>query len=525
MNASPFNKGDKIVGYCRYSEGDEQGLKNTSTDEQEQAIRKFCDENGLEVVRIFADPFASGRSVQGREHYLEMLSFLLHKKKPDVQGVVLWDYERYGRNYDQAQLDSTRLRMAGYKLFSLQQPIVSDSPFTPVLEAMYFASAQNQSDMISADVKRALQHNFQKYKVIPRSCIPDGWIAVPVSMGVFSDGSPRVGYKAEPDPDMIEPIREAIEARISGQPTAVVRYILPPTFSAHLEKIEKLFRKPLLYGSLTYGGTTIEDYCTPIIDKATWDKLQTANAAIKRKVRKEGSGAYSANRALLSGLCFCGVCGERVYINRRKSKGHLYETYYCNHKHIGWSRTTLDELVIRSAIDLLSGDNFERTKALLQNKPPEEHSAEYIAHVQNELAKVERQIEKITEAIAFAGALQGLILKLQALEMQREGYLSTLAPEAPKNALSVAYTVSQLRDSVVAVLKDEKSSADDKRSALSLFIRSVTIYGAGRIVIRHGLPLAVESEMSGAPTAPPEDTSTHSQLIAEFWLTPRLPDA
>ena len=36
---SPFSAGDKVVAYCRYSEGDNQGLKNTSTEEQEQAIR------------------------------------------------------------------------------------------------------------------------------------------------------------------------------------------------------------------------------------------------------------------------------------------------------------------------------------------------------------------------------------------------------------------------------------------------------------------------------------------------------
>ena len=112
-NISPFNKGDKVVAYCRYSEGDDQGLKNTSTEEQEAAIRKFCESAEIDLVRVYADPFASGRSVAKRDKYLEMLSYLLHKKKPDVQGVVLWDFERYGRNYDQAQLDAARLRMAG----------------------------------------------------------------------------------------------------------------------------------------------------------------------------------------------------------------------------------------------------------------------------------------------------------------------------------------------------------------------------------------------------------------------------
>lgn len=53
---SPFQQGDKVVAYCRYSEGDEQGLKNTSTEEQADAIRKFCDENRLQLVTIYSAP-------------------------------------------------------------------------------------------------------------------------------------------------------------------------------------------------------------------------------------------------------------------------------------------------------------------------------------------------------------------------------------------------------------------------------------------------------------------------------------
>jgi DNA invertase Pin-like site-specific DNA recombinase len=243
MNISPFKRGDKVVGYCRYSEGDEQGLKNQSTEEQADAIRHFCEENQLILVRVFSDPFASGRSVAKRDHYLEMLSFLLHKKKPDVQGVVLWDFERYGRNYDQAQLDAARLRMAGYKLFSLQQPIADNSPFAHVLEAMYFASAQNQSDMISADVKRALQANFTKYKAVPRSTIGWGWIPEPVNMGVLTDGSPRIGYKAVPDPEKVQLIRQAIDARLRGASLTQCRQIMG--LSNNLI-VKRIFRKPLL---------------------------------------------------------------------------------------------------------------------------------------------------------------------------------------------------------------------------------------------------------------------------------------
>ena len=277
---SPFQPGDKVVAYCRYSEGDEQGLKNQSTEEQADAIQKFCDANNLILTRVFADPFASGRSVAKRDHYLEMLSYLLHKKKPDVQGVVLWDFERYGRNYDQAQLDAARLRMAGYKLFSLQQPIADNSPFAHVLEAMYFASAQNQSDMISADVKRALQANFTKYKAIPRSSIGWGWKPEPVDMGFLSDGSQRIGYRSVPDPEKADLIRQAVDARLRGASFSQCRQILG--VSNNLD-VKRLFRKIQLYGAYSYGDTVIDDYCDPIISKEKFDELQIFEKSHPRK--------------------------------------------------------------------------------------------------------------------------------------------------------------------------------------------------------------------------------------------------
>lgn len=508
-NISPFHPGDKVVGYCRYSEGAEQGLKNQSTEEQAAAIRKFCDDNGLVLTQIFADPFASGRSVAKRDKYLEMLSFLLHKKKPDVQGLIVWDWERYGRNFDQAQLDAARLRMAGYKLFSLQQPIADSGPFAHVLEAMYFASAQNQSDMISADVKRALQSNFIKWKVVPRSCIPDGWCGVPVDMGFLTDGSPRVGYRAEPDPEYIEKIREGITARLNGATIKAVCEILGGKFSTYNKTIN-LLTKPLLYGSFTYGGTTIEDYCAPIIDRETWDKLQVKNKALSRKTRRPGSGAFSENRALLSGLCWCGVCGERAYIFRRKAKGHLYETYYCNDKHLNFRQEDLDRAVLGAAFDILRGDYYEHLKKMWAEtrvKPNPQISNDII---RREIEKIDKKLASIAEAIAVAGSSRTLILKLKDLETQRDSLEARLLPFAADSLDYILKGIDNLRDSILAVIQDEKSTTDELRDALSLFVSAVITYPEGTVIIRHMLP-GVGGELSGTFQAPPEAQGVYPQ--------------
>ena len=520
-NASPFKPGDKVVAYCRYSEGDEQGLKNQSTEEQAEAIRRFCDANGLELVRIFADPFASGRSVAKRDHYLEMLSYLLKGKKrvDGIAGLVVWDWERYGRNFDQAQLDAAKLRMHGYKMFSLQQPIVDEGPFARVLEAMYFASAQNQSDMISADVKRALQNNFQKWKVIPRSCIPDGWIPVAVDMGYFSDGTPRIGYSAEPDPDMMPRIRQAVEMRIGGAPISEIKHLLGGPFAKRPEKIERLLSKPLLYGSFTYGGTTIEEYCTPIIDKPTFDRLQIANASGKAKIRKPGSGAWSKNRAMLSGLLICGVCGERVYINRRKAKGRLYETYYCNHKHSNFRRELLDDVIRSAAIDLLTGEKYEITKAKLLEGLDQDDQPDDTGAILTEIMAIDKRLDNLTEAIADAPHSAALLLKLAELEARRDNLSSILQKPAESRSDAFCDVLDDLRDQTLAVLANEKSSTEDLRTALSMFISAIRLYPDGAVELSHAIPgfSAVGSEMSGLPAAPPEGELIYSQTTIRAW--------
>lgn len=460
QNISPFQPGDKVIAYCRYSEGDDQGLKNTSTEEQEAAIRRFCLQNNLQLVQVFADPFASGRSVAKRDKYLEMLSFLLHKKKPDIQGLILWDYERYGRNYDRAQYDAAQLRMKGYKLYSMQQPIVDNGPFSHVLEAMYFASAQNQSDMISADVKRSLQSRFTKYGAVPKSNIPDGWKPVPVKMGYYTDGRERIGYRAEPDPVYINRIQKAIDARLEGATVADMREILGKKLGSCHVKVQALMKKPLLYGTMTYGGTTIEDYCAPIISKETFDRLQTYNASVPTRRRSPGAGVYSLNRSMLSGLLICSECGEHMHLDRRKAKGHAYETYYCNHYHIGLRRDIIEPFIIEKCIELLTDQYQDTRNALidaLQSDLPAEPDKRAI---ETEIAQFDRKIARVVDAVADTDVPPAaLIVKLKSLEKEKKDLEKKLNDvDLGIDIDRICATSDRLRDSILKILKNKNST-------------------------------------------------------------------
>lgn len=510
MNMSPFDSGDKVVGYCRYSGGEEQGLKNTSTDEQEAAIRRFCEQNDLILVKVYADPFVSGRSIKGREHYMEMMSDLLHnkRKKTDIAGLIAWDFERLHRNMDQAQLDAARLRMAGYKIYSIQQPVMDNGPFARVMEAMYFASAQNQSDMISADVRRALRSNFEKYKVIPRSNISLGWIAVPVHMGFYSNGQPRVGYKAEPDPELSPRIRQAIEKRFEGATLEEMKIIIGGLFlNKPRDYIRRLMFRPLLYGCFTYGGQTMEDYCEPIIDKDTFDKLQLYNKYAPREHEKP-QGHYSKNRPLLSNMLYCGVCGKKAFLDRRKAKGRLYETYYCNDKHVGFRREILDNLVVEKGIELLSDEQYKHAVETIVKglQSPFDEPVDKDT-VNAEIAKIDRKIARISSAIEDSDeSPAALVKRLSELEKQRAELALAAAPaDDPEVQNKVLAECERIRQHILCVLKDEKSGTEDIRTALSLFIHSVVIYPDSKVLIRYTLPgfAEVASTATRKVTAPP----------------------
>jgi len=515
MSASPFQAGDKVVAYCRYSEGDEQGLKNQSTEEQEAAIRKFCETNKLELVRVFADPFASGRSVAKRDHYLEMLSFLLHKKKPDVQGVVLWDFERYGRNYDQAQLDAAKLRMAGYKLFSLQQPITDDGPFAKVLEAMYFASAQNQSDMISADVKRALQYNFKTHKVIPRSSIGWGWVPEPVQMGYLTNGTPRIGYRAVPDPDKKDLIKQAVIMRLGGSSLTDCRYLLGMTSNW---KVSKLFANPLLYGQMTYGETTMEDYCEPIVSKEEWTRLQVQTEKIR--TRKPGKqGGWSAKTPMLSGMLYCAECGGPMYLYRRVSKGHLYERYYCEDTCFpGIKKDKLEELVIKMVTDALVPEKIEEYRSvfptLWEGSKDERESRNKDIAVR--IGELNEQIENAVNAITHGLYSDALALRLQSLESEKNTLEASIGNvDEQTNADTLYTTVARLSKAVRETLL---SDADDatKKTALETCVQSILINAAGKVQISMYIPGTsphVGGEYGKSVQAPPEGVTYLLQLV------------
>src|ERR1043165_1644472 len=128
---SPRNLGDHhamplvlpstyIVGYVRVSKT-EQGL-GWSPANQEAAIRRFAEQNGLAVVGVYADIGRSGGSLRNRRGLLSVLQTV---KQGGIGAVVAWREDRLGRRMRDGFAVSREIHDAGCHIVTLE-PLLHD---------------------------------------------------------------------------------------------------------------------------------------------------------------------------------------------------------------------------------------------------------------------------------------------------------------------------------------------------------------------------------------------------------------
>lgn len=70
-----------------------------STQNQADAIKKYADEHGMTIVRVFADDGKSGLNLEGRSGLLQLLSEV-QSGQADFSAILVYDVSRWGRFQD-----------------------------------------------------------------------------------------------------------------------------------------------------------------------------------------------------------------------------------------------------------------------------------------------------------------------------------------------------------------------------------------------------------------------------------------
>lgn len=493
---TPFPPSSRLAAYLRDSGGEEQEL---SIPQQENAVRAWCADHHYTLTRIFKDEARPGSSTIGRDGFQEMIA---HFRSPTCQeaGIIVWKYSRFTRDIDDAQFYRADLRKRGYEIHSLNDNVPQG------LDGRFFEAAidwmnQRFLDDLSTDTRRGLRHLVETYRAVP-GVPPRGFIRQPVDAGKRRDGSPHVVHRWDPDPDMTPIIRRAFELRASGSTYKEIQD------ATHLYRSKNcyptFFSNRLYIGELVFGDLVIEDYCEPIIDRATWNQVQTIQQAhSEARARKQMSPPNQHPRQvsspyLLSGLLHCARCGSpmsgHLVVKRIRGERKSWSYYFCNRRNRRYDcsaleipRETIEKAVLTELCNhILQPENLAAIQHELQQQNADLHrnaEAER-SSIAKRMTSLRKKIDNLVTGIADLGYSPALGERLRGLETdharlqadldQVEHQLSNPSPDLTPTQ------IGELSNNLAAML--DTGDQVELKKILRLYIQKVAVERDGRIL-------------------------------------------
>ena len=172
---------NNAIGYTRVS--DILQIDGSSLGTQDKEIKKYCEENNINLLKIFSDEGKSGTTTVGRNGFLS----LIEEVQPG-NFVIVYELSRFSR--DQADVINyirDLVRNKGCTFISLNPRIDSRDPSADLMIGLYSTIFQEESKRTSERIKANMQRLGEEGKLL---CRPP--------FGFVHNGDTRE-YIADPD--------------------------------------------------------------------------------------------------------------------------------------------------------------------------------------------------------------------------------------------------------------------------------------------------------------------------------------
>ena len=319
----------RVAAYARFS-SDNQRVE--SIDAQLRAIRQYCSDNDLMIVKTYADEAVSGTSDQ-RDQFLQMIK---DAKKNMFDLVIVHKLDRFARNRYDSAIYRKELQDANVKLISVLERVDEENPENIILLSVLEGMNEYYSKNLAREVRKGQKENALK--------------------GIHNGGVPPLGFKVDPETRKLVINEEEAEAvRIiftmytkkygydlickelnkkgyktrSGREftrNSIADILRNEKYIGHYVFNKRLSKKS---GNRKYKDEKdiikIENAFPAIIDLSLWNKKEEIlNSRIKP--RKNASRQF-----LLTGKIFCGCCkgnyvGSSTWSGRNAKKYYQYES-------------------------------------------------------------------------------------------------------------------------------------------------------------------------------------------------------
>ena len=481
----------KAAAYARFSSDNQ---RDESIDAQLRAIRKYADDNNIEIVHEYIDRAKTGTNAD-RESFQEMLN---DSQYGDFSLVIVHKLDRFARNRYDSAISKAKLKNNGVRVVSVLEHL-DDTPESIITEGLLEAMSEYYSANLSREVMKGMKENALSCK--------------------HTGGKPPLGYR----------VGEDMRLEIDEKEAPFVKFIFDSilngmTYSEIISELNKrgaktkvggLFGKNSLYAILTnekYTGVYIYNRATSkdvrgkrnshksknpdniirieggvpqIISKEKFDAVQKI---LGKRRSLEHTKSSAKETYLLSGKVFCGICGNTYCGNRQNNRqGYLYITYRCNtrsrkggqacsNKEI--NRDKLEKYVLKLLSDVLFDEKRipaiieEYNKAAVDNLDSgrEERKA-----IKKSIAKLEKEIDNLVSVIASSGSV-ALVTALEKKERelkQLQNQLDELTRQSTELDIDTEQIIRAFNYSKELLLSGKLPKL---KQLINLFVERVDIY-------------------------------------------------
>ena len=361
-----------------------------SLDAQRDKLIKYAEYQELDIAHEYSDQGKSGKSVEGRPEFMQMLEDI-KSEKDQVSYVLVFKLSRFGRNAADVLSSLQLMQDYGVNLVCVEDEIDSSKDAGKLMISVLSAVAEIERENIQIQTMEGRKQKARE--------------------GKWNGGLPPYGYKLVNGLLMIEE-EEAEIIRIifdkylntSMGSIAITEYLNSHGYKKKLRQnntldyftenfISKVLDNAVYCGRITYGKRTMEkvigtrneyrqvrkdDY---IDVKGIHEGIITEEEWAQVQIKRKSMAAYQPkthsleHEHILSGLLKCPKCGGPMYgnVNRKKKKdGSSYKDYFfyrcqrrkvidgkkCDYKR-QWSEELIDDAVSELICSLVTKPKFE----------------------------------------------------------------------------------------------------------------------------------------------------------------------
>lgn len=318
---------------------------------QEDDCRALADKRGWTVAEVYVDNDISAWDPKKvRPAYRRMLADIADRQ---VDGLVVWALDRLHRQPRELEGFLDTCEKAGLtSLACVAGDVDLATSEGRMLARMLGAVDAKSSDDTSRRIKREQLQRAMAGKPV---------------------GARAYGYKrnrVEIDEDEAVEVKRMAEAFLAGEGLAAIardlnnRGVQTATRRGlwSIVCVRGVLSSPAIAGLRQHQGKVIgEGEWPPIIDRATWDRLQ---AVLDDPARKK---LHPGRKKLLSGMVVCGRCGH-VMVYNKGAKAHPYPRFECHRvperpdacSRVSGSGKAVEELVVEAVLLRLDTPDLAR---------------------------------------------------------------------------------------------------------------------------------------------------------------------